>query len=80
MSGDCHRAEGDESKAVPYYQQALQLARKLRNKKREYAALFRLAQCAEHTNEQEFRQYVEKMYEVQVELTQPKGMGYEDIE
>ena len=39
-----------------------------------------LAQCAEHTNEQEFRQYVEKMYEVQVELTQPKGMGYEDIE
>ena len=67
-------------KAVPHYQQALQLARKQRNKKREYAALFRLAQCVENTNQQEFRQYVENMYKVQVELSQPKGMEYEEIQ
>src|SRR5690606_14124120 len=80
VSGDCHRAEGDVDKAVPHYQQALQLARKQRNKKREYAALFRLAQCVENTNQQEFRQYVENMYKVQVELSQPKGMEYEEIQ
>ncbi|PTM56834.1 tetratricopeptide repeat protein [Desmospora activa] len=54
--GDYFREKGEPDKAIVYYQESLELAQNHNMKKKEYIALFRLAQCWEGVSKEEFQQ------------------------
>ncbi|WP_240511876.1 helix-turn-helix domain-containing protein [Paludifilum halophilum] len=68
VQGDFYRARYRWEDAIDAYEQALQLAQHHHYKKKEYQALFRLAECWENVNEREFQKCMKSMYRVQQEL------------
>ncbi len=54
VMGDYYRKQDKPEEAIHYYNNMLKLAQKHDYKKKEYLALFRLSQCYETVDEQEF--------------------------
>lgn len=80
VMGDYYRKQGKPEQAITYYKKMLKLTQKHDYKKKEYLALFRLSQCYEKVNEQEFHQCLHNLYRVQQELQEEEGVFHEEIE
>ncbi|OYD07111.1 helix-turn-helix domain-containing protein [Paludifilum halophilum] len=80
VMGDYYRTREKKEKAIPYYQRALELAQKHNYKKKKYKALFRLAQCWDGLDEEEFQKHTHNMYLVQQELQREEGDSFEEVE
>ena len=73
-AGDYYRIQKMDREALTLYQELVSLAQKHNLKKWEYQGWFRIAQCWENVNEQEFQKATRNMFRVQFELhTQEKG-------
>lgn len=62
--GDLHRAQGNIDEAIPYYRRTAELSKKYRLREKEYEAWYRLAQCYEKKDEEEFRLCTVNMFKV----------------
>lgn len=80
VMGDYFRKQDDLEQAILYYNKMLKLAQKHDYKKKEYLALFRLSQCYETVDEQEFHQCLRKLYQVQQELQEEEGGVQEEMD
>jgi tetratricopeptide (TPR) repeat protein len=76
--GDYYRSKNDPRKAISYYQRCLELAERHGFKKRKHHALFRLAQCWDGIDEEEFQKVTANMYKVQAELNEEGVQAYDE--
>ncbi|OYD09127.1 tetratricopeptide repeat protein [Paludifilum halophilum] len=67
-SGKLYKQKEENSNAISYFQQALDMASKYGLKKKQYTALFQLAQCWEGRDSQEFEHCMKQLFVVQKEL------------
>lgn len=65
IKGTLLKKTGEKDNSIKELEKALQLSQKYKFKKSEHHALYHLANCWDGTNEQEFRKYSRRMYEVQ---------------
>ncbi|MDA8352898.1 MAG: helix-turn-helix transcriptional regulator [Firmicutes bacterium] len=78
--GDYYRKQSLLSEAIPYYQKMLQIADKHDYPKSKYQALFRLSQCYEKIDEQEFQQCLRNMYTVQKRVQGEEELIEEELD
>lgn len=80
VMGDYYRKKDKPEEAIHYYNNMLKLAQKHDYKKKEYLALFRLSQCYETVDEQEFHQCLRNLYRVQQELQEEEACFQEEMD
>ncbi|MFC4076317.1 tetratricopeptide repeat protein [Salinithrix halophila] len=80
IMGDYFKQQGKKDEAIPYYQKALKLARSYGYKKNQSQILFRLSQCYQETDRQEFEKCLLNMYEVQLETKNREADIFEEAE
>lgn len=73
VMGDYYRLQKKNNEAIPYYKQVVALAQEKSYTEKEYTAWFRLAQCWEGDNEQEFEQCTRNMYLLQSKMKSQGG-------
>lgn len=78
--GHFYQQRKDYQEAITYYKQAADFAQKHQLKNKEYIALFKLTQCLENTNEEEFLTALRNMYKVQKELYQKEDIEIDELE
>ncbi|GGA59094.1 hypothetical protein GCM10007416_35290 [Kroppenstedtia guangzhouensis] len=74
IKGNILKEKGKKREAVEWYQKALTLAQKHQDKKREVRLLFRLAECFEELDEQEFERVSRNMYQAQKRLDEERSL------
>ncbi|SEN07514.1 helix-turn-helix domain-containing protein [Lihuaxuella thermophila] len=70
--GDYHQKNGDPKEAIRYYQKALDLARKHMQGHQERELWFKLAQCWNQIDKNEFHRCMERLFMIEVQLNKPK--------
>ncbi|PTX64220.1 helix-turn-helix protein [Melghirimyces profundicolus] len=78
VMGDFYRKQEHYEDAIHFYQKALDIAKKHSYTKKEYQILFRLSQCYEKIDEQEFHKCLQNMYKVQQDLQGEEGISIEE--
>jgi tetratricopeptide (TPR) repeat protein len=71
--GDLHRIQDNIDEAIPYYRRAAELSNKYRFREKEYDAWYRLAQCYEKKDEEEFRRCTVNMFKVREYVHEQRG-------
>ncbi|GGE08300.1 hypothetical protein GCM10011571_06940 [Marinithermofilum abyssi] len=79
ITGDFYRITNQHQEAISFYKEALSLAKKHHYTKKEYQALFRLAQCWENIDKEEFHRTLQNMYLVQQQLQRKEEIPYEEV-
>lgn len=78
--GDYMKGNEGLKEATHYYQRALELAQKHKLKKREYKTLYKLAECWNSLDEQEFINCMRNIYAVKKELENEEGDFFDEMD
>ncbi len=64
--GECYFRQSRYKESIPYFEKAQDLAKKGADREREHKIILKLARCYERGNSEKFRQYVTKLYEIEI--------------
>lgn len=64
--GECYFRQSRFKEAIPFYEKAQDLARKGSDREGEHKIILKLARCYEQEDTEKFRQYIIKLYEIEI--------------
>lgn len=77
--GDLFAKQDKKPEAISYYKEAIGIVQKHQLKKREHAALIRLAQCLQNTDQEAFATCAAHIVQLELELQDQKEEYYDEI-
>lgn len=70
--GECYFRQSRFKEAIPYYEKAQDLARRGADREGEHKIILKLARCYEQEDPEKFRQYVTRLYEIEIAVEEER--------